>query len=192
MKGIVFNVLEEIVRDEYGEDVWDDLLEASKLDGVYTSLGSYPDGDLARIVAAASAALGLHSQEIVRWVGRKALPQFRARFPHFFTPHTQTRPFVLTLNDIIHPEVRKLYPGADVPEFEFDTSSPDVLIMHYRSHRKMCAFAQGLVEGASAHFGENVIFTHAQCMHEGADECIFHISFQAKEVTPLHSLKAAA
>ena len=29
----------------------------------------------------------------------------------------------------IHPEVRKLYPGASVPEFDFDTSSPDVLLI---------------------------------------------------------------
>lgn len=192
MKGIVFNLLEEIVRNEYGEDVWDDLLEASHSDGVYTSLGSYPDEDLNRIVAAAASALHLPPQEIVRWVGRKSLPQFVLRFPHFFTPHTNTRPFVLTLNGIIHPEVRKLYPGADVPEFEFDTSSPDVLIMRYRSHRKMCAFAQGLIEGAGEHFGEDVCFEHRQCMIEGADECVFAISFAAVAALPAPTLKAAA
>ena len=30
MKGIVFNLLEEVVRREYGEDTWDSLLEAAK------------------------------------------------------------------------------------------------------------------------------------------------------------------
>ena len=56
MKGIVFNLLEEIVREAHGEDTWDALLEAADLDGAYTSLGSYPDEDLGRLVAAAAAA----------------------------------------------------------------------------------------------------------------------------------------
>ena len=47
------------------------------------------------------------------------MPLFAVRYPQFFEPHDCTRSFVLTLNDIIHPEVRKLYPGADVPEFDF-------------------------------------------------------------------------
>ena len=41
MKGIVFNLLEEIVRETYGEDTWDDLLDSADLDGAYTSLRIY-------------------------------------------------------------------------------------------------------------------------------------------------------
>jgi hypothetical protein len=53
----VFNMLERIVTREYGEDTWDDLLDASGLDGAYTSLGSYDDADLGKLVSAASAEL---------------------------------------------------------------------------------------------------------------------------------------
>src|ERR1051325_8195517 len=128
MKGIVFNLVEEVVRAEYGEDTWDDLLEAAGLDGAYSSLGSYEDDDLMKLVCAASSALQLPPNEIVRWVGRKALPLMAKAHPHFFAPHTGTRSFVLALNDIIHPEVRKLYPAAAVPVFDFDASQPEVLV----------------------------------------------------------------
>ena len=74
MKGIIFNLLQEIVEQEYGEKTWDALLAAAKLEGAYTSLGSYPDADLMKLVAAASAALGQPPDDIVRWVGRKAVP----------------------------------------------------------------------------------------------------------------------
>ncbi|MBN3851729.1 heme NO-binding protein, partial [Paraburkholderia sp. Ac-20342] len=37
MKGIVFNLLEELVRREHGEDAWDDLLDAAHVQGAYTS-----------------------------------------------------------------------------------------------------------------------------------------------------------
>src|SRR5476651_2669067 len=127
MKGIVFNLLEEVVRREHGEDTWDDLLHTAGLDGAYTSLGSYDDGQMFKIVAAAADALKVSQYDVVRWFGRKALPLLATKYPGLFSAHTNTRSFVLALNDIIHPEVRKLYPGANVPEFNYDTSSPDVL-----------------------------------------------------------------
>src|SRR5437773_2399002 len=125
MKGIVFNLLEQVVRQEYGEATWDQLLAAARLDGAYTSLGSYRDEDLYQLVGAAASALGLEPDAVVRWFGRKAMPLLAQKYPKFFEPHRSTRAFVLTLNDIIHPEVRKLYPGAQVPVFGFDTSSAD-------------------------------------------------------------------
>ena len=177
MKGIVFNLLEEIVSRDHGEDVWDQLLAAAELDGSYTSLGSYSDQDLMRLVAAASSALGTPPDEIVRWFGRSALPLFADRYPQFFEPHTSTRSFVLTLNRVIHPEVRKLYPGADVPVFDFDASSDEVLVMGYVSPRKMCAFAEGLIEGAAAHYGEQAAIEQPQCMVRGDEKCVLEISF---------------
>jgi hypothetical protein len=105
-----------------------------------------------------------------------------AACPHFFSPHTNTRAFVLTLNSIIHPEVRKLYPGADVPVFDFDASQADVLVVGYHSPRKMCAFAQGLVEGAAEYYGEEVVFEQPLCMRRGNAQCVFHIQFRKREV----------
>jgi Haem-NO-binding len=181
MKGIVFNLLEEAVRQEFGEDVWDDLLDEAGLDGAYTSLGNYPDAQLGSLVAAASAKLEQPPEEVVRWFGQRALPMMAEHYPHFFTPHRTTRSFVLTLNDIIHPEVRKIYPGADVPEFDFDTSSDEVLLVGYQSPRRMCALAQGLVEGAAAYFGEEATFEQPQCMHRGDPKCLFRIAFRKRE-----------
>src|SRR5580658_3797580 len=100
-----------------------------------------------------------------------------AKYPKFFRAHKSTQTFLLTLNDIIHPEVRKLYPGADVPVFDFDTSSEDVLLMSYRSQKKLCALAHGFIEGASSYYGQTVHFDQVKCMLKGDDECVFRISF---------------
>ena len=176
MKGVVFNVLEQLVARDFGEDTWDALLDASGLDGVYTSLGSYPDEDLALLVSAASAALVMPPDEVVVWFGRNALPLFADRYPQLFAPHDSTRSFVLTLNDIIHPEVRKLYPGADVPEFDFDVRE-GVVVMGYRSARKLCSFAEGLLLGAADHYGERLTIEQPVCMKRGDDQCVLEIAF---------------
>jgi Haem-NO-binding len=176
MKGVVFNVLEQLVARDHGEGTWDALLDATELDGVYTSLGSYADEDLMKLVGAAADELDMSPDQVVRWFGRNALPLFAARYPQLFEPHDSTRSFVLTLNEIIHPEVRKLYPGAEVPVFDF-ASHDGGLVMGYTSPRKLCAFAEGLLHGAADHYSERLTIEQPQCMNRGDDRCVLEIAF---------------
>lgn len=177
MKGIVFNLLQQVVSEELSEDVWDSLLETTGLDGVYTAVGSYDDQDLTALVSAASSALGKTDDEIVSWFGAKALPILAERYPGFFDGHSTTRPFILTLNQVIHPEVRKLFPGAYAPTFEFATVDDDGLELSYVSHRKLCSFAEGLIEGAAAHYSENVSIEHTACAKLGDERCVLVAHF---------------
>lgn len=178
MKGIVFNLLEEVVRREHGADTWDRLLERSSLEGAYTSLGTYPDSELMRMVGVASEALGQSQDDVMRWFGRGALPILALRYPGFFPPESNTRSFALTLNEVIHPEVRKIYPGAQVPEFTFLPSPFDQLVMRYTSTRRLCAFAEGLLQGAAAHYHEAVDLHQPECMHRGDTHCTLVCSFR--------------
>jgi Haem-NO-binding len=73
MKGIIFNLFEEVVVSNYGEDTWDRLLTATALDGAYTSLGSYPDEQIQELVGAARRCSGLTSFEVLRWFGEQGL-----------------------------------------------------------------------------------------------------------------------
>jgi hypothetical protein len=175
VKGIVFNLLEDAVTRAHGENVWDDLLETAGLDGAYTSLGTYPDLHLTGLVEAASAATGMPPQATIRWFGREAMPALAAANPGFFDPHDDVRSFLYTLNDIIHPEVRKLYPGADVPTFGFTTAEDGTITMRYGSPRRLCAFAEGLIEGAAAHFGQTVAIEQPSCMLRGDELCAIEI-----------------
>lgn len=176
MKGIVFNLLEECVTDAHGADTWDDMLERAGVDGVYTSLGSYPDADLVALVGAASELLARPADDVVRWFGEAALPLLAQAYPDFFTPHVSTLPFLLTLNDVIHPEVRKLYPGADVPVFDFAMDGDDALLMGYASGRVLCSLAEGFIAGTGAHFGEDVVIAQEACMKDGAERCLIRVT----------------
>jgi len=177
MKGIVFNLLQEVVCKEYGDDTWDQLLDDAGLDGSYTSLGSYADAEVVALVNAAAAALNLSAQDVLRWFGRRAMPLLAERYPAFFSPHNEARSFILTLNNIIHPEVEKLYPGATTPVFDFESVEGDRLIVGYKSARKLCALAEGFMAGAADHFHEQTEIEHPACMHHGADKCVFHVRF---------------
>jgi heme-NO-binding protein len=171
MKGVIFNLAEQVLGDAHGPEIWDRMLRSAGVTGAYTSLGSYPDEELSSLVGAAAELLGTSTSEVLRTLGRGALPLLAERYPEFFNGHRTTQSFLLTLNDIIHAEVRKLYPGAVVPEFGFECPDPDTLILTYESPRKLCALAHGFIEGAAAHFGERADISQARCMLEGATSC---------------------
>ena len=171
MKGIVFNLLAEAVANEHGDDAWDALLDAAGLDGAYTSLGSYPDADMVRLVEVAAAVLGCSGSEILRWFGRSAMPMLATRYGMFFEGHRSARDFVRSVNEIIHPEVRKLYAGAGCPQFVFADDPDGRLLIGYNSPRQLCYLAHGFVEGAADQFGETVDVEHVACMLEGSRSC---------------------
>lgn len=177
MKGILFSLAEEVVRDRHGEDAWDAVLDGAGLDGSWTSLGDYPDEHLSRVVSSAAVLLGVDDRTALRTIAEGAMPLLAGRFPHFFTPHTDALEFVRTVNGIIHPEVLKLYPGATTPQFGFLESPERTLTMAYCSPRRLCALAEGFLRGAARHYGQTVDVTQPSCMLDGADQCVLHCEF---------------
>ncbi len=176
MKGVIFNLLEEVVVDSYGDQTWDDLLDAAHSDGVYTSLGSYDDRDMTRLVSAAGAALELPDDEVLRWFGRHAIPHMVKRWPDYFTAHEHTIPFLRSLNDVIHPEARKLYTGAYCPHFEFTSPADGSLLIGYRSPRRLCGLAHGFILGSGDHYSEALTIEHVECMHDGSSRCLVAVA----------------
>ena len=179
MKGIIFNLAEEVVSRQHGEDTWDAVLDQAGVAGSYTSLGNYPDSDLLAIVAAAARMLGTDEGSVLRAVAQGSIPLLAERYPHFFTPHSNACQFLLTLNDIIHPEVRKLYAGADVPNFAYELDNDDSVTLLYGSHRKLCTLAEGFIHGAAQHYGQDVDVEQPTCMLRGDEVCRLRCEFSA-------------
>lgn len=177
MKGIIFNVAEYTVSDEFGNDTWDDLLATAELEGAYTALGDYSVDEMNAILTVASQKLDLPKPDVIRFVGRRGFPWLIERYPEMAADHTSARTFVLSLNEVIHPEVRKLYPGADVPVFQQRDSEDQVLEIEYVSNRKLCFLAEGLTLGCADYFGEQVTISQPKCQHEGDSSCLLRIEW---------------
>ncbi len=176
MKGVVFNLLEEVVDEQYGAAVWENLLDTAGLDGAYTSLGSYDDAELRSLVGAAATELSLSPEAVLRWFGHLAIARMYLRWPGYFDAHGRTFAFLRSLNSVIHPEVHKLYPGADCPYFDFSSPSDGSLLIGYQSPRKLCALAHGFILGAGDHYGEALTVRHLECMHDDAARCVLEVS----------------
>lgn len=184
MKGIIFNLLEEVVVQRFSERHWDGLLRAAAVEGVYTSLGNYPSTDFVALIDALAIRGKTSVESILRWFGCNAMPYLAARYPGFLSDHDGLRNFLLSLNDVPQGEVRKVYPGADVPLFDFhsvlgaadDTAMP--LLVRYQSPEELCWLAEGFIQGAASHYRQAVLIRQLQCVHKGDDDCTLQCSIR--------------
>lgn len=176
MKGIIFNLVEEAVCTRFGEPVWDHLLTEAGLAGGYTSMGNYPHEEIHALVDVASTTIGAPRDEVLRVIGQDATTGLARHYPHFFGAHEHAADLVLTLNDVIHPEVRKIHAAARPPEFVFSHDGDDLLV-EYHSHRGLCALADGMIVGAAVHYGERAEVTHDSCAREGDAVCLLRCRF---------------
>lgn len=179
MKGIIFNVFNRLVEEKFGLETWDALIQETRPQskGAYTSAGTYSDAELFAFVGALSKKTGMPVADLVKAFGEYTLHALARAHPIFFH-HTSLKPFLQSIHSVIHVEVRKLYPDAGLPEISYEDPSPDELVMRYRSPRKLCVLAEGLIQGAAQHFKESVSISHPQCMHRSDPECRLELRFK--------------
>lgn len=175
MKGIVFTMLADMVVEKFGLEVWDQILEKSGEDGIYVSSETYTDESLTALVVAAHEKSGIPVNDLVKVFGEYMFPLFYEKNPNFFTEGQTLKEFLLTVDQVIHVEVRKLHPGVNLPEFQYVDAADSELTMIYASPRKLCMLAEGLISGAAKHFNTEYTLDHATCMHDGAENCTFHL-----------------
>ena len=181
MKGVLFSIVEDAITAEHGAETWDRLVTSSGVDGAYTSLGDYPDDEFYRLIKVGADDLGVSERELTRHLGHSALLALGARYPGFFEPHTRALDFVLTINDVIHPEVRKLHREADPPQFDFSLTADGDLVVEYHSRRRLCALAEGMLRGAGTYYGDDVVVGHDLCREEGDSRCVLRCRFTQSE-----------
>lgn len=181
MKGIVFNIFEEFVTENWGEDTYEEILDATSLktDEPFVAPGAYPDEDLMSLVATAVDQLGVPLPDALRAFGRFCFPGLARAYPIFLDGHTDAKTFLLTVETVIHVEVRKLMPDASPPRFDYEDPGPDQLVIQYKSTRKLCHLMAGLLDGVGDHFGIEIESQQTECVLDGAPHCRFELVFRA-------------
>lgn len=161
MKGVVFTEFLEMVEDKFSPEMADNIIAAADLPngGAYTAVGTYPHAEMGKLVIALSKETGAKVPDLLKAYGRHLFGRFLAGYPQFFADLSDSFSFLKTIDQVVHVEVRKLYPDAELPGFETQEMGPGRLQMIYRSPRCLGDFAEGLMEGCFAHFGERVSVT---------------------------------
>ncbi|HEU4851002.1 MAG TPA: heme NO-binding domain-containing protein [Telluria sp.] len=171
MKGVVFTEFMEMVESRMGLDMLDRIITEAELpnDGAYTAVGTYDHAELVRLVAALSNATGMSTPELVYMFGEQLFERFSINYSYFFDGADDAFEFLSRIDGVIHVEVRKLYPDAELPTLLCERPAANAMTLTYISPRGFGDLAAGLIAGCIKHFGESVRMARTDL--EKVDNC---------------------
>lgn len=175
MKGMVFTEFLDMVEEKFSPALADQIIGAAqgRTGGAYTAVGNYDHTELVNMVVALGQATQVPVAELIRTFGHHLAGRFATLFGRFFSAHDNVLDFLASVDSVIHVEVLKLYPDAQLPSFKVAQRGPGHLLLDYSSSRHLHDLALGLIEGAAAHFGEEILI---QCQTLPSGSIRFDIS----------------
>ena len=158
MKGIIFTELVEMVEARFGLETADVMLEPEGLDsaGAYTATGVYAHGEMVLLLTRLSASTGLSVPQLLQAYGEHLFERLRALFPVFFQHPRDAFEFLATVDDVVHVEVLKLYPDAELPSFVCERLDERNMRLTYSSPRGLADLARGLISSCCRSYGEQI------------------------------------
>jgi hypothetical protein len=157
MKGMIFTEFMEMVEATWSLDKVDAIIIRSNVasGGAYTSVGTYPHEEIVALLDALSQETGIAVPDLVHTFGEHLFGRFALAYPRFFQGMSSSFQFLSGIEDVIHAEVRKLYPDAELPAFEVEKDAGSLTLTYFSAH-PFADLAHGLIEGCVAHFGETI------------------------------------
>jgi len=181
MKGIVFTEFLDMVEQEFGYTLVDQIITESDLpsNGIYTAIGTYDFSEMIQLLTGLHKHTKIPVPTLLNSFGQYLFGTFIKVYPHFFEMVDSAFQLLESIEKHIHVEVLKLYPEAELPSFETELVSPLHLNMIYRSERKMADFAEGLIQKALEHYNEEATITNTALNSDGS-EVLFSILKKAE------------
>lgn len=172
MKGIIFTEFFDLVEQAFGFEVAEKIIDECDLPsgGVYTAVGTYDHTEILALVGMLSKITETPAPQLLTTYGRFIYPKLHAQLKGMRLEFGSSFELFSSLDDIIHPEVLKLYPDAELPNFDARRLSESQLLLKYSSCRPFAYMAEGLILGASDYYHENLSVT---LEHHNTDDTFY-------------------
>jgi hypothetical protein len=174
--GIIFSELKKYVESKLGADTWPALLDAAGLGPkLYMNIQSYPDQDAVSLVMTASRLTGQPAPNILQDFGEYIAEHLIGMYRSLVRPEWKTLELLENVERTIHTIVRARHPGAVPAQITCVRTGPQEVMLTYRSARRMCPVAKGIVLGLGRYYRQQVTVEETQCTHRGAPACIMAV-----------------
>lgn len=174
MYGLVNKAIQDLVCHNYGEDVWDEILETADVDvDLFISMESYDDSVTYKLVGAASKVLKSCPTAILEAFGKYWMTfTGAAGYGDFFTMTGNSFSEFLHNLDNLHTRVGLIYTDLQMPSFTCKDISDNELLLEYRSERDgLSHFVIGLLQGLGERFKISLDISQTKTKEEaGYDE----------------------
>lgn len=176
MHGIIFAELQKYAEARYGPGTWSSLLQEAGLGTkLYTPFQSYPDEEIAAIVAAASRKTTKTASTILEDFGDFIAPDLIGLYKALVKPEWRTLELLENAEGTIHRVVRASGSGARPPEIKCTRVRENEIVVSYVSQRRLCAVAKGIIRGVAKFYGERISLIDTSCMLRGGAQCTINV-----------------
>ncbi|MDV7186831.1 heme NO-binding domain-containing protein [Lutibacter sp. TH_r2] len=156
MKGIVFTEFLEMVEETFGLETVDYIIYKSDLKskGVYTSVGTYDFFEMLSLISNLSEKVNIPVNDLIYAYGLYFFSVLHKNHSNIMDLYETPFDMISSIENHIHIEVRKLYPGAELPTFKIIKKDDDFIELIYYSDRGLYMFAKALMEKTFEHFNK--------------------------------------
>ena len=181
MKGIVFTQFFEMVVEKLGFELVDQLIEKTELatGGAYTTIGTYDHKELLALVGNLHHLTDIPVNDLLVSYGQYLFPRLMTISPGIVSQFGSSFELVSAVDSIIHVEVLKLYPDAELPEFRVIMNNEKEMQVTYTSCRPFAFLAQGLILGCSQYYNEKI----AVDIENRINDCLINIRHRSSAQT---------
>ena len=161
MKGVIAICLGELVKEKFGTENWERILEMSGLDPKteFLAFQDIDDDAIMNVLDSTCKVLKISMSQAADafgayWVNVYAPKMYKIYYRNI----KDAKEFIIKMDEV-HDKVTKSMKNAKPPRFQFEEPDEKTLIVNYRSHRGLIDIYIGLVKGVGIYFNENLRIT---------------------------------
>lgn len=157
MKGIILSEFVGYIEQELGESTAQKIIDQSKLEseGAYTRVGMYDYQELISLLTNTASETQRDADSLLNGFSDHLFATFKRDYSVFFNGVNNAAEMLMQIDAHIHVEVKKLYPDAELPTFDYSINDSHQLILNYTSPRPLASVAQALLQACLKYFGDN-------------------------------------
>ena len=158
MKGVIADCLGKLVKNKFGQDKWEESLEAAGLSRrtSFMATDDIPDESVMKVVESVCQVLSINLQQAADAFGDYWVNEYAPKiYGVYYRRAHSAKQFLLNMDDV-HRRTTMDIPNAHPPRFTYQWEDDNTLIMTYESERGLIAFLIGLIKGVGRYYKEHL------------------------------------
>lgn len=178
MHGLIIAELHNFVVAKFGNDAWKALLKEAGIRDTrrYFPILTYPDEEVLSLVGTASRLTGIDAQLLLEDFGQFIVPSLLDVYGIVIPAGWKMLDVLEHTEDLIHQMVRKSTHHSSPPFLECRRTSDNEVVIVYKSQRRLCAVARGILKGFGERFRENIHIVESTCQQKGHSVCTIAVT----------------
>ncbi|MCB1112719.1 MAG: heme NO-binding domain-containing protein [Chlamydiales bacterium] len=181
MFGTALKCLQDFVLDNYGKEKWNQVLDQAGLstNKMYHSIRFYPDAEFEQLIDVCAKDLRINKNTLLRDFGKIFGEHLISMYGGMFLKDWKSLDIIEKVAPKVFITIQFVDPYTPKSKVKCERVSPDEVVIHYQSPRKMCIYLFGIIDAVAEHFQEKLEITETGCMHQGDPECVIHVKRKA-------------